>query len=466
MGNKQDIGKVFKEKLDNLQASPQDLIWNNIVAELDKKEKKRRVIPFWLKFGSIAAAILILSSIIWNYTKKESTNKNKIEFTTKDNSIKSNNKNNTLKDEKILDSNNVNSTITNALEVSKNDLINSDKNKEKKSNSSNNLNNNTLNNNKTITQNKDVSNYKSKSQNYKTKSNTQNSIFNSNNNSSNVSNLNLNKALNIASKPQVKAIYAKLNLENKNYLDFIFAKLPKLSNKIDITDEKPNNSDKEKIKKKWSVAINGSPIYYSSLNNGSSIDQNLESNNKTNKLTSSYGLQTSFALTNKISLRTGISKIDLAYNTKDVLLENVLTSQIVLSNNISGNYNEGCPLLNAFNEESFKLTQNINYLEIPIEVSYKLIYKKLGVNIITGLSALLLQKNNIIINDDVLLGTVNNLNKTSFTGNLGLGFNYKITNSINLNIEPMMKLQFNTYNDNTNYKPYYFGVYSGFSYQF
>ena len=60
MGNKKDIRLVIKEKLNQLDKSPNDNGWNAIQSDLDKK-KKRRLIPFWFSYvGIFSAGILFL----------------------------------------------------------------------------------------------------------------------------------------------------------------------------------------------------------------------------------------------------------------------------------------------------------------------------------------------------------------------------------------------------------------------
>jgi len=54
MENKKDIGKAFREKLDQLDQSPNENLWNAIHADLQKKKKRRVIfIPFWMKMAGI-----------------------------------------------------------------------------------------------------------------------------------------------------------------------------------------------------------------------------------------------------------------------------------------------------------------------------------------------------------------------------------------------------------------------------
>ena len=66
-----------------------------------------------------------------------------------------------------------------------------------------------------------------------------------------------------------------------------------------------------------------------------------------------------------------------------------------------------------------------------------------------------------------LIGNATNINNLSYSANLGFGLNYKLSNKLNLNLEPMFKYQLNTFkNTSGNFKPYFIGVYSGLSFKF
>jgi hypothetical protein len=65
------------------------------------------------------------------------------------------------------------------------------------------------------------------------------------------------------------------------------------------------------------------------------------------------------------------------------------------------------------------------------------------------------------------LGKATNLNNTSFSANFGLGFDFRMSDNINLILEPLFKYQLNTFTNTAgNFKPYVFGVYSGLSFKF
>ena len=116
------------------------------------------------------------------------------------------------------------------------------------------------------------------------------------------------------------------------------------------------------------------------------------------------------------------------------------------------------------------MVQQMGYLEVPFELNYALIDKKLGVNVIGGVSSLFLIDNSVSLESEGLvteMGQANNVNDVNFSTNIGLGFNYKFSQKIQLNLEPVFKYQLNTFSDTAGrFRPYTIGVYSGVSFKF
>ena len=116
------------------------------------------------------------------------------------------------------------------------------------------------------------------------------------------------------------------------------------------------------------------------------------------------------------------------------------------------------------------IDQKLGFVEIPLELKYNISSKKLNINLIGGFSTLILSDNEVYVVDNgnsILLGEATNINNTSFSANFGLGFDFKMSDNISLNLEPVFKYQLNTFNNTSgNFKPYFLGVYSGLSFKF
>ncbi|MBE0392064.1 hypothetical protein [Flavobacterium sp. PL002] len=235
------------------------------------------------------------------------------------------------------------------------------------------------------------------------------------------------------------------------------------------------------VSKKWEIAPNIAPIYLQSSAGGSPIDNNLSENAKTADKTMSYGIGIKYALNRKIALRTGINKVVLGYNTNDVYYSAGFASNNMA--NITYSPTAAVELKSATQYNSFSPTekeiqqtnlgsinQKMGYYEFPLEVSYALLNKKIGVSIIGGFSTLFLNENSIALESaqaNISLGEANNLNKVHVSSNFGIGFKYQFLKSFQFNFEPMVKYQLNTFSKNDNdFKPLFIGLYSGVSYRF
>ena len=233
------------------------------------------------------------------------------------------------------------------------------------------------------------------------------------------------------------------------------------------------------IDKKWSVGPTVAPVFYNSLQNGSPLNDALSNNTKTSDNSLSIGVKVNYQLSNKFFIQSGVNKVELAYNTQNVnalisssknALNNMNTdkSGVILTPVRSSSVSGGSELNKS--GISGDLNQSIEYFELPIEMKYSLYDKKIGLNLVGGFSTLILSNNSVSIisqNDVTDLGDANNLNDFNFSGNVGVDLDYKISKSWYLNVAPMFKYQFNTYSGNAgNFRPYYFGLYSGLNYKF
>jgi len=284
----------------------------------------------------------------------------------------------------------------------------------------------------------------------------------------------------IITSANISSVYT--NIDNKYIVDkndFI--------DQLNTIEELTANNDniieeKTPISKKWSVGPTIAPVFYNTLQNGSPVSDNLSQSSTTSDDALSIGVKVNYQISNKFFIQSGINKVELAYNTKDVnasisrtknAYSNINTdkSGVILSP-VVNNQNIILPAANDLNKSNISgdLNQSIEYFEFPLEMKYNLYDKKLGLNLVGGFSTLILTKNSVSIvsqNSVTDLGQANNLNDFNFSGNLGVDLDYKISKSWYLNVAPMFKYQFNTYSNNSgNFRPYYFGVYSGLNYKF
>jgi hypothetical protein len=117
-----------------------------------------------------------------------------------------------------------------------------------------------------------------------------------------------------------------------------------------------------------------------------------------------------------------------------------------------------------------ELQQELGYIEFPMEIEYKVLDRKIDINLIGGASTLLLNNNNLDVknqNGTTSLGEANNINNLSFSTNFAIGLEYNFTERFMFNFEPTFKYQINTFQSGTtDFQPYFLGVYSGIVFKF
>ena len=549
MKENKNIERLFQEKFKDFEALPPEDSWDFIADRLHKK-KKKRIIPIWFQLSGVAASILLVGGLIWNFTAQneteqlpvfentivngKETNNNEINSKTKfstdeslvydskeknneKNSLESdqqnNNKSKIYKENLLNKQNKINSGKTNTI-ITYNELEkNTDSNYKRKKKSNNNFKQQRFakeNSEIVVVSNTKKSTAKRKSKYKSNKSNVgfENEISTDlivadksskeqqimkNDIDAFFEESTTNKTLvtnndSISSETNNTNVLASTEIISKD--STLIAEVLKETNPLEeLLKEKEvgkNEDEKEEKRSKWAISTNASPVYFNSLAEGSSIDEQFNSNSKNYTTTLSIGLAGSYAINDKLSLKTGVNSINLSYNTNDVVFEsrmrevenniptisrNANASNMIFSSK-NGTVNEiSGDVENVIIDNNIgALKQNISYIEVPLELSYKLIDKKFGVEIIGGMSTLFLNQNNIFLMANGLemeVGRANNLNNIHFSSNVGLGFKYSFWKSFNANFQPMFKYQINTFNQNSsNFKPYFIGLYSGISFSF
>ncbi len=127
--------------------------------------------------------------------------------------------------------------------------------------------------------------------------------------------------------------------------------------------------------------------------------------------------------------------------------------------------------LEAIDLNNVKIIQNFDLFEIPLMIKYKILDKKLGINISGGLSPAYLLNNNTILQvdeDKYDIGNSSNLNTMIFNTSISLGLNYALSKKLSLKMEPNFKYSLSPINKNSqfDYHPYYFSWFTGLSYKF
>ncbi len=483
MKTKKQLDRLFKEQFRNMDVAPPPAVWENISTALQKKKQSRRVVPLWYKLAGVAAALLVffgVGSLFFNpsgltdITSEDKTSPVKTEVSTPS-------------APQLVGSEKTDAIVQGSSESHQTDVVDV---VETERNSILSVSEETI------------------------------SHTGTTNNKSQVEKSASDKAIQGSDRtqpisPTIKSDIAQTVIrENKTETPVIPPS--KISeSEIAIVETEAETEIKEENKKslleyiaekneevitpqkvtpenRWDVAPNFAPVYYSSLSSGSSIDPQFSDNSKSGDINYSYGVKVSYAINDRLSVRTGINKVDLSYSTNDIEFAIASSSEGLQSIN----YDTRSYAIAVGNRGSLRpppssipiitdngtvivprngvipgtMKQELDYFEIPLELKYNLSNNRLGVNVVGGMSTLLLNNNMVSVLSDGFqseIGSANNLNSVSFSTNVGLGFDYKLSKRFVFNLEPMFKYQLNPYSDSTiDFKPYYLGVYSGFSYRF
>ena len=497
--NKNSIDKFFQEKFKDFGEVPDEKVWESIETSLDEKGKKRRILPIWWRLGGIAALLAVLFYIANPFED------NGVPTVVDSDTEQLENPDSGQESQKQKD----------ALEIPKtdNEIVQTPDENEKVDDLSNTS--NAGSNAQAITAKseneapevtEDGANNKLANQSIG-KQETQIAIANPNSDTGELVPENdsekqvedlviTQKDTDVATTNVIQENDKKTNenAEEEVVAEVEVKEIIEDPEKKSIFDE--INQEEEVVAEsnegKWAVGPSVAPVYFSSFGEGSPIHSNFVANSKSGNLNLSYGLSVSYAVSKKLSVRSGIHKVDYGYDTNDVSFSSSLAAS---TNNRIDNIDYALASKNLVVQSSAdreanldlslassneiaaprpsrdgRMVQQFGYLEVPVEMNYALIDRKLGVNIIGGVSSLFLVNNDVSLESDggaTKIGEANNINDLNFSTNIGFGINYKLTPKMQLNLEPMFKYQLNTFSDSSgSFQPFSVGVYSGLNFRF
>ncbi|MFD0977183.1 outer membrane beta-barrel protein [Salinimicrobium gaetbulicola] len=422
MSERKHIDRLFQEKFKDFEATPNEAIWRNISAKLQEKERRRPIVaPIWSRVAGIAAVLAIIfligewmfpvsnTSLIASEDLEETFDKTNLSIA--DNSTS----------EIPAESNETNATPV------------FEKKKTKASEVPSEVKVIPL---KTPVQRENIS----------------------------------SSEKTIASTKTSEGPSKKETLQNKKSL-------------FDAITEPEIEVAEGGSKGNFEVSTHAAPIYYGNFGNGNFLGSQFSQNSKESEITYSYGINIAYSISDKVKIRSGVNKVSMSYNTSNIAYNAIVgpaaSNAIALNEdpgvevNSKGNLTKQ-PLSNTTKDaigrmNSGLLNQKMGFIEVPVELEYNLIDKRFELNLIGGASTLFLDENKISVNDGNIsaVGKANNLNQVSFSTNIGLGLDYNLSEKFKLNMEPMLKYQFNTFNSQSSgNQPYYLGIYSGFSFKF
>ncbi len=271
----------------------------------------------------------------------------------------------------------------------------------------------------------------------------------------------------------------------------------KFNKKDDKANEFPVNS---KIKESWSIGAVASPLYsYRNLTRQTD-DVSFkwgggESNTANEQAIIAYagGLDVEYSL-DRWSFSSGVYFSRMGQQTSNFYINRIINSgtesviyaatslntiQIKQSNagthSVVGGQDDAVYLPDISSNDPIEttavLTQEFEFIELPLIARYDLIDSKIDVQIVSGFSTgyLLRSINNLnYLGQDLDLGSSGNIYKLNYNTLMGFALQLPIGSKLRFKIEPQFKYALNSLNMNysISYHPYSFAMYTGLMYEF
>jgi hypothetical protein len=482
--SKKNLDQLFREKLEDFTDVPTEKVWKSIEASLNMKKKNRKVIPIWWKLGGIAAALAIGLLLMNPFKDDIETNPTITNTENSDNTVK---EDNTIVDDSPqvtgIEASNINPEGGAANQSSDKETIQAETVSsieastlvEKGDNQTLIQNRSANSNSLALTKSNDLIENEGQKQNEA----IGNTIIQGKETTSDIAQT--TSELKASDTKNLKEEIAQAATEE------VVANTDKKSIYDEIAEQNEENEEvKAAPQGRWSAGPSVAPVYFNGMGEGSPVHPIFVPNSKSGDVNLSYGLAVSYKINKKLSVKTGIHKVDYGYNTNDVEFSSSLESfaggqlsnidysstsrNIIVESKADNTFTASKETLAQDPSLYGIMAQQLGYLEVPIELNYVLLDNKFGINLIGGLSSLFLMDNAVTLTSGELIaemGEANNVNNVNFSTNVGFGLNYKFTPKIQFNVEPVFKYQLNTFSETSgNFQPFTIGVYSGLNFRF
>ncbi len=520
MREKKHIDRLFQEKFKDFEVSPNKSVWKNIERELKSKKRKSFIVPWWYKIAGAAAILTLIflagNLIFTNFEKipivksepseKLSPSSDKIlqkEIETNQSIVSEDNSERTINREKPISSgdniifiepqkqvsgqaedqkklNGITKSGDNPKVRVPNSIAKDSEKEHLQSGKNPRL-------NEISEVKKPVEGIAENKTDYKKTISTDEEGFD---NSKKVA-----VHSNVQTKTANNSGLVKTDIENNNKKEIssdetIPATKEKEKSLLEVAAQQKeekileNEENTELTNTNWQISPFAAPIYYGGFGSQNAIDPSLAQNESESEVTMSYGVNFSYKISERLKIRSGVGQVSMAYNTYDIAfatsVKSAVFSNVSYSSPTTDNLNivplksiqsgQNSELLGRSPFTAGTLHQQIGFIEVPLEIEYALIDKQFGLSVIGGASTLFLNNNSLVINSEngrTNIGKMQNLNNVSFSTNIGLGLDYKISEQFDINLEPTFKYQINSFSGNNNgFKPYYFGIYTGIGFKF
>lgn len=256
---------------------------------------------------------------------------------------------------------------------------------------------------------------------------------------------------------------------------------------------------KESKVSKWRVGAGVSPTYLSSNLRAASRNISEMVSNESAMLSYTGGVVVSFTVGKRLALQTGIYYSSLGREISGIVsysgfsaIAGSKSEKVFGVETTTGRVNTtnrdifladqaGDRIQSIYTADNFdplksdltpfgnKLQQSYEYLEIPLLLSYRVIDRRIGLNITGGLSYNFLLDNKTFAvgeNTKVPVGSTADLSALLLSSALGMNLEYSVTDKFSVNMGPSLRYFLNSNGRLSADNPYTFGIWSGIFYKF
>lgn len=476
MESKKDIGKFFRENLDQLDVAPSVKVWDGIEKDLKEKKKRR---PFFIWFfiaAFVGGAISTYTALRFDYAPNSNSTNEKNSNPLESNS-NPNNKNATdytINNQKS--SKNGNDSSINSTSGKIESLTNTNSKNTKSSSASETIvasgkkragidEKSTL---KNRTNKKEYSAFDSKKRKQKKNQNSKNPSYEETNSLYLAEKSSEIKKGNSTLEESKTSLLTFEKSTNPIIIDSLQKKNETITEKEKSLKETKKDSTTELPKEKsfdFIVAPYYGYSYPGKFGSGNSLSTQYNVLDEGGKPSQNFGVVVRWMGTEKIGIQTGIGMVQSNRFTEVEKNGNFFNN----NNNIELDNPLSTYTTALQNDEKVKFYEENSYIEIPIEVYYVLSNKKFGVASTFGVSLFLLNKNDIYLESENLskfkIGTSKNSSTQSFVTNAKLNLFYNLSKRIQLDVYPEFQFQIMSHKDVSSFYPYYLSLKAGISYK-
>jgi hypothetical protein len=243
----------------------------------------------------------------------------------------------------------------------------------------------------------------------------------------------------------------------------------------------------------WSVGAQFSPVYsYRNLSGDGfstpdeQVDQDYFNDKENGLMAYAGGISLNYGFNDRLSLASGLYLSRIGQENDDVVAYDSPDSPYLYNLASSG----GTVTINPQKFEKVMVreidntkdsvpgdyivngtfVQNLDYLEVPLVLKYKMLESRFSVNLSGGLSPGILVNNRSYFSVDgekVQTGYTENIKPVIYNSVMGLGIEYSISTKLSINLDPLFKYSLSPINSNSGikYHPYSISWFTGITYK-